>query len=229
MSNARLEDLIKKKKIGDVWHSLEAHESLWFWNLKLPWDPSFFNDKGVQLLCVRVKASAATGKETKVTYTKSKPLILPSGIRIEEGYIATHQAKSGGATIRVDSIAELNESLEELSGITGLTQWEIRRMEVYNPDKGVTTEFKIHNPNCVKNGNKLSTFRFTNSEGSKLYPEVLFGSQLAALGSFCKTHTECSLKIPEEPKPEVVCAEKEEIPPQDIILRKKKDKNRHKI
>jgi len=221
MSNARLEDLIKKKKPGDVWVSLEAPSELRFWNAKLPWKAGIFQEKGMSILSISVKASGASGKENRVTYTKGKPLVLGSGIHINKGFLSTTQSKSASFSLRVDSVTELKECLVELSNITGFTQWEVRRLEVYNKSKGIKTEFKIFNPNCVKSGDKLSAFRFENGDGSKLYPEVSYRSQMEALDKFCETHTKCTLKIPDEPKPEVTCADKQKTYSSEIKLRKK--------
>ena len=190
MSNTRIDDILKSKKVGDVWYSLEAPEEVRFWSKDRPWKEEVFSKASVKLEGLLITASKGTGKENKETFDKKNPMYLDCGIDIVKGFINTTQSMSASFRLRVDSCKEANIALKELSDKTGFDQWEIRAMDIYNPPVGIMTEFKVHNPNCQ--GNALSTWRFQNGDGSKLYPDASLSFQQKAVGGFTKEYTHCT-------------------------------------
>ena len=204
MSNTRLDDILKSKKPGDVWYSLEAPEQVRFWNKDRPWNENQFSKVGIKVEGVTVKASRGTGIENKQTFDRKHKMSLDCGVDVIRGYINTTQSMSASFNLRVDSCRELNDAMKELSAKTGFEVWEVRTMHVYNDSAGIFTEFKVHNPNCQ--GDALCTWRFENSDGSKLYPEASLSFQQKAISGFYEEYTHCTME--EKTVIEKSCAKK---------------------
>jgi hypothetical protein len=189
MSKYRLTDVLMGKKEGDEWYCLAAPEETRMWLKKNPWDRETFSKHGITPVSLKIESGEVSAVQID-KFSYKNPLILKSGLDITKGQIKTRQYKSAQFEIRVDSCIEFNEIMKELSQKTGLETWEVKKIVIYNKDVGVSTEFKLHNPNGTGTG--LYTHRFEKEKTSRLYPEVMISDQMLYVKTFYDTMAHCA-------------------------------------
>ena len=188
MSKIKLANLLKNKKQGDTWQSILAPEQYKFWTFKNKWCPKVFNKFGINIAAIRI-AACESEKPASIRFRRKEPLYLECGVNIHKGYVTTSAKREAGFTIRVDSIIELNTVLSELSEKYGLKQWEIRLIEIYNPDEAAYIEFTIHNPDG--NGPNLSLYRVRQGKNEIMYPELSYFEQQKYCKKFQYSFAHC--------------------------------------
>lgn len=218
MSNIRLTDILKNKKEGEQWYCLEAPEYVRVWLNNNPWDKGIFNNKGVSPVSISVSSDAIVAFDEQKFNYKSQ-LKLNCGVEITSGKIKTRQRKSAIFKIRIDSCIEFNEVMKELSEKTGLKSWDINAIKIYNPNEGMFTSFKLHNPDG--NGTGMFTYRFTKEKFSRLYPDVVIADQKRFVNKFYNNIAHCMASKPEGLVHSCALENKKKITKKQTILRKK--------
>jgi len=216
VSNIRLTDLLKSKKVGDSWYSFEAPEQFHFWTLRHPWPLGCFRPYAVGLLAVRVTAIGSGGEATKQAYTRKSPLRLLCRVEVYAGYYKVIQTKACSFTFRVGDTDELEDALKELSEKTGLNTWQIEKMLILGK-RGAEIEFRRHDPDS--NGTALYLYRMVKDGDSRLYPDITLHEQEREVGKFRSRLAHCTAKKIETQV--YSCALTNKVKPSQIKVRKK--------
>jgi len=193
MSQIKLTDILKNKKQGDEWYTFQVPEELHYWTMKRPWSKGSFKKYGVRLAGLTVKASLP-GDPSKSSYTARNPFLLESGGEISRGFLSTTISKTASFTFRADDSIDASQILTELSKKVALETWEVKKLEVYNSDKGYDLIFQRHNPDG--NGPSLYFYRAINVGSNRLYPEISLHEQQQLLAKFVERQAHCTAEKP---------------------------------
>lgn len=194
----KIGDLLKQKKPGDEWYTVEAPEEFHVWQRKSPWKAACFREYGAAVLGVRFVGRAGPGSSIE-KFTRLEPLRLANGEVIESGHLSNYQSKKCGVYFRVDDVAHLNATMIALSDQTEIVFWETQRLDVYMSKIGSELLFRVFNPNGVKCS--LFLERATINGDDRPYPLVPLPELRKAVGGFEKDMAFCVAELDEGVRP----------------------------
>ena len=212
----KLSTLLQYKKPGDTWQSILAPEEFKWWTMENKWKTDCFKKFNVSIAGVHISAFEP-GKSNTVSFKQKEPLFLKCGIDIRKGRVTTTNRKAATFRFRVDSIIELNSALTELSQMYEFDSWEMKQIELYNPQESCYIFFTIHNPDG--NGPNLSLWSVKSGRSETLYPDISYIEQKRVCGGFEYNFAHCIAS-----KEEVLvhgCAIEKKQKASNIITRKK--------
>lgn len=190
--DAKLTTILQHKNKGDQWYSFLAPEDCHYWDFKYPWNLKQFRAYEVELFSVTVGSNETVpNTKNRITYSLRHPLYLnKTGIEIASGFSETKTKRSGRYKIHCDSIIELNDALKELSEITEIHFWEVKKIRISNKSAEGISLFQRHNPDG--HGVNLYFYKQTIGKQEWLYPDISFSDQEYYVGKFKQYFAACT-------------------------------------
>jgi hypothetical protein len=188
----KLKELLRKKKRpGDVWHTLHTPEDYTKWDYENPWPEDEMRHMGVNFLSARVYQAQLAGETTEERFTASEPWRLPCGVEIRKGKMRTWATKkSVTVEIRADSVLEFNQAMSDISEATGLFFWELKNLNIYNKNEAVTVNFQLFDPDS--HGTGLYMHHIRKGKHEKYYFDLMLTHQQDYCGEFYEKVAHCT-------------------------------------
>lgn len=147
------------------YYSVMAPEELHYFVQSRPWDFDFYEKYGVKLASIAMSTSIINNADKK-TFSKKRPLALPSGIEIHGGSFKVATTKKIRIKTRVDSVSEIRELIKDiedyyLSKDDEVTSWLIEGLSFFSQNE----EVRFHRINPNKKGVQLYLTEIVNEEG----------------------------------------------------------------
>ena len=148
--------IIKAKKVGDIWPGILAPEQYRYWNQGFDWDPEEFRDYDMTMDKMEVRGSKSTSTGERINYTKKVPYVFTDGEECTDGYHST-----GGLTDRfrfylTGSIHENNKKLTDISERTEINCWLVTRLNLRRRSNGERSLWGYFNPSGSQGGEVLA-------------------------------------------------------------------------